>query len=211
MNMYLYKNIHTCDCRKKSTRLRKYRLYYNKKKYIWKGPCLRQILKLVCPLSELNMDADSMYWMLPSELAHCHILFRFIIIVCLWIYAFETNFCNLKFSKFDQLRSNLWEDQSTLSWTSPPLHSNTRGSTRKISPTDWFGNIEEFYNMFSIPMFLFFLSTRFSLLQLVWGEPVFYLRICPKIPAQTSSEGVAALLMEVCQHLQQAVDCCTSI
>ncbi|CAL1168273.1 unnamed protein product [Cladocopium goreaui] len=55
---------------KPMNRLRKYRLYWNKEKYTRKGPCLRQILKLVCPLSELKMDADVMFWMRPSELAH---------------------------------------------------------------------------------------------------------------------------------------------
>lgn len=42
-------------------RLRTYRLFYRKDTYSWKGPPLRQLLKLLCPLQKLNMDANDMY------------------------------------------------------------------------------------------------------------------------------------------------------
>ena len=67
-----------------------------------------------------------------------------------------------KFRKNDQLRSNLWGDQSSLSWTFPTLHSNTRGSMRNTSPTEWFGTIDAFHCIF------FFLPIG-SLLLLQWA------------------------------------------
>eukprot|EP00435_Cladocopium_sp_Y103_P038338 s1532_g10.t1 len=35
-------------------------------------PMNRQILKLLCPMTDLKMNADAMFWMKPSELAHWH-------------------------------------------------------------------------------------------------------------------------------------------
>ena len=107
-----------------------------------------------------------------------------------------------KFRKNDQLRSNLWGDQSSLSWTFPTLHSNTRGSMRNTSPTEWFGTIDAFHCMF-FPANWFIAVAAVSL--------IFQLRICHRIPARQSREGVAALLMEAYQHLQQAAGCCTSL
>ena len=43
-------------------RLRKYHLKYNKKKYAWKGPTMRQILKLTCPLQPLKLNAHDMFF-----------------------------------------------------------------------------------------------------------------------------------------------------
>ena len=52
----------------KLTRRRLYRLYYRKDKYQWRGPPLRTLLKLLCPLQRLQMDANDLYWMKKSEL-----------------------------------------------------------------------------------------------------------------------------------------------
>lgn len=46
-----------------------YRIFFDKEKYCWRGPNLRQVLKLTCPLRPLKMNADDMYWMKPKQLA----------------------------------------------------------------------------------------------------------------------------------------------
>lgn len=50
-------------------RLRTYRIFYDKTKYVWNGPNLRALLKLMAPHQELHMTADDMYFMTKSELA----------------------------------------------------------------------------------------------------------------------------------------------
>lgn len=54
-----------------SHRLRTYRLFFNKDRYNWRGPNLRCILKLVCPMQKLLMSANDMYWFSKSELVPC--------------------------------------------------------------------------------------------------------------------------------------------
>lgn len=49
-------------------RCRLYRIYYRRDKYQWRGPPLRTLLKLICPLQRLNMNANDLYWMKKSEL-----------------------------------------------------------------------------------------------------------------------------------------------
>lgn len=50
-------------------RTRVYRIFYQSTKYEWKGPPMRQLLKLLLPLQKLNMDADDMYFMTKDEVA----------------------------------------------------------------------------------------------------------------------------------------------
>lgn len=40
---------------------------------------MRQILTVLCPLQELLMDADDMYWMTNSELATLHCINCFLL------------------------------------------------------------------------------------------------------------------------------------
>ena len=49
-------------------RLRSYKIYYKKGKYLWRGPSLRQLLKVLLPLQPLEMDADDLFFMNNSEL-----------------------------------------------------------------------------------------------------------------------------------------------
>lgn len=59
-------------------RCRLYRIYYRRDKFQWRGPPLRTLLKLICPLQRLQMDANDLYWMKKSELVFrlkCVVLF----------------------------------------------------------------------------------------------------------------------------------------
>ena len=49
-------------------RVRTYRIFYKSDKYIWDGPPLRQLLKIVAPHRELNLKAEDCYWMEDEEL-----------------------------------------------------------------------------------------------------------------------------------------------
>ena len=48
--------------------MRFYRLFYKSEKFIWDGPPLRELLKLVAPHQELNLTAEDCYWMGEEEL-----------------------------------------------------------------------------------------------------------------------------------------------
>ena len=50
-------------------RLRRYRIFYDKKKFVWKGPPLQELLRLLLPLRELTMDADDLYFFTKSQQA----------------------------------------------------------------------------------------------------------------------------------------------
>ena len=51
------------------TRTRSYRIFWDKKKFFWKGPPLRTILQLVMPHQPLKLNADDMYFLTDEELA----------------------------------------------------------------------------------------------------------------------------------------------
>ena len=50
-------------------RLRQFNLFYDRSKFEWHGPSLRHILKLTCPLQELKLNADDMYFLTKTDLA----------------------------------------------------------------------------------------------------------------------------------------------
>ncbi|CAK9053858.1 unnamed protein product, partial [Durusdinium trenchii] len=50
------------------TRTRSYRIFWDKKKFFWKGPPLRTILQLVMPHQPLKLNADDMYFLTDEEL-----------------------------------------------------------------------------------------------------------------------------------------------
>lgn len=50
------------------SRLRVYRLFYDKSKYIWRGPDLRTILKATLPHQPLRLTADHLYFLEDDEL-----------------------------------------------------------------------------------------------------------------------------------------------
>ena len=56
------------------SRLRQYNLFYDQSKFEWHGPSLRHILKLTCPLQELKLNADDMYFLTKTELAPLPVL-----------------------------------------------------------------------------------------------------------------------------------------
>lgn len=51
------------------TRVRSYRIFWDKSKLAWRGPSLRQILKAVLPHQPLRMDANDMFFLTPDQLA----------------------------------------------------------------------------------------------------------------------------------------------
>lgn len=49
-------------------RLRTYRLFYQDAKFAWKGPPMRELLKITNPHQELNMTADDLFYMSDDQL-----------------------------------------------------------------------------------------------------------------------------------------------
>ena len=49
-------------------RARVYRVFYDRSKWKWVGPSLRHMLKLFCPLMQLRMTADDLYFLTKTEL-----------------------------------------------------------------------------------------------------------------------------------------------
>ena len=49
-------------------RARVYRVFYDRSKWKWVGPSLRHMLKLFCPLMQLRMTTDDLYFLTKTEL-----------------------------------------------------------------------------------------------------------------------------------------------
>ena len=56
------------------SRVRQYNLFYDRSTFEWHGPSLRHILKLTCPLQELKLNADDLYFLTKTELAPLPVL-----------------------------------------------------------------------------------------------------------------------------------------
>ena len=115
-------------------RTRMYRVYFDKSKYVWRGPSLQQTLRVCCPLQDLRMNANDMYWMKPSEL----VLWICLLCSCVCVFLCFVAIIVLAFVCFDH-RSMLWAGLISLSWAFPSLHSSSRKAMRHIIPTDWCG------------------------------------------------------------------------